>query len=92
MSTQLGAQSILPKIYRPLIDLNYKIKFTTGTELRLKYGKIAKNSENHKKLVINSKKQVKNHVILYYISVNNCQITHMRTVAVQPPILCKKNK
>ena len=66
------------------------IKFTTGTELRLKYGKIAKNTENHIKLVIKSKKQVKNHVILYYNSVSTCQITHMRTVAVRPPILCKK--
>ena len=38
-----------------------------------------------------SQNQLKNHVILYYISVSTCQITHMRIATVQPPILCKKN-
>ena len=52
--------------------------------------KTVKNGENHIKLPKKSQNQLKNQVILYYISVSTCQITHIRTVAVQPPILCKK--
>ena len=68
------------------------IKFNTGTGLRPKCGKIAKkNGENHIKLPKNTKNRVKNHVFFVlhqWVPVKNMT---MRTAAVQPRILSKKN-
>ena len=66
------------------------LKFNTGTAYGKFFKKIGKNSENHIKLVRNSKNQVKNHVIWYFINATTCKIMTMRTPAVQPPILNKK--
>ena len=67
------------------------LKFNTGTELRQNSkNSEKKNSENHIKLVRNSKIQAKNHAILHYVNGSAGEFLQMRTPAVQPPILCKK--
>ena len=72
----------------------YMAEFNTGTnfgQTMVNMSKIAKkNSENHIKVVRNSKNQVKNHIILHFINASSCKVMTMRTAAVQPPILSKK--
>ena len=58
-----------------ILQRKYMVKFTTGTELRPKYGKIAKkNSENHIKLVKNIKNHPEIHVISHFISAHPVKI------------------
>ena len=65
-----------------------KIKY--GDRLRQNPKKLVKKQGKSHKISQKLVKSSKNHVVLYYINEDTCKIMHMRTVAVQPPILCKK--